>query len=308
MLPDYTAYREVWVEITGADQDHGGPGWEFGTCLWSPATDEKGGKRYEAMWQPQADDLVLHFYKYPWEGGQAYTQLCGYSLVAAPCQLVHTPPPYPGRWQASSYYRINLQSYKPLNARLNPQHLNQQPDYLARIRAELQHRPLRYPFVTYGQELVRLTQGQYLTRCTPLLYDVFREALGFSGVPSIGVKTKAPKATDYQEGKRKLRETYFFVRNPKLAADAKRLRNHTCEVCAFNFRLYYGEHGQDYAECHHKNPLSERPEEMWTQEVTTSLDDVAVLCANCHRMLHRQRPAMSVEALIMIRQAAQAVI
>jgi hypothetical protein len=308
MLPEFAAYRAVWVEITGAELDHGGPGWGFGTCLWSPATDEKGGKRYEAMWQPEVGDLVLHFYKYPWEGGAAYTQLCGFSTVAAPCRVMYAPPPRPGRWQAAAYYRIDLQSYTPLSARLNPQRLNQQPDYLARIRAELHARPIRYPFVTYGQELVRLTQGQYITRCTPVLYDVFRDALGYAGGASLAVKPPALKAAEYQEGRRKLRETYFFARNPQLAAEAKRLRRYTCEVCAFNFHEHYGEHGKEYAECHHKNPLSERPEETWTHEVTTSLADVAVVCANCHRMLHRQRPALSIEALIVLRNVAQAIL
>ncbi|WP_205704306.1 HNH endonuclease [Hymenobacter sp. UV11] len=94
-----------------------------------------------------------------------------------------------------------------------------------------------------------------------------------------------------------MREAYFFTRNPRLAAEAKRLRNYTCEVCSFNFRQHYGALGVGFAECHHKNPLAERPEELWSQALTTSLDDVVVVCANCHRMLHRQRPALSVEVL-----------
>jgi len=32
----------VWIEDTKSEHQHGGPGWEFGTCLWSPSTDEKG--------------------------------------------------------------------------------------------------------------------------------------------------------------------------------------------------------------------------------------------------------------------------
>lgn len=77
------------------------------------------------------------------------------------------------------------------------------------------------------------------------------------------------------------------MHNPRLAAEAKRQRDYTCEVCGFNFRQHYGPLGQEFAECHHKNSLSERPEELWSQ----ALADVAVVCANCHRMLHRQRPA-----------------
>ena len=200
MLPDFANYDNVWVEITGADEDHGGTGWEFGTCLWSPTTEEGGGKRYETMWRPQPGDLVLHFYKYPWNNSATYTQLCGYSVVSEPCRIVHTPPPVPEKWLAPAYYRIGLESYAALPKRLNPQSLNVQPEYLARIRAELiPNRPPRYPFATYGP-LVRLTQGQYLTQCTPVLYDVLRDALGFNGAPSVAVKTKKPRTEEYKEG------------------------------------------------------------------------------------------------------------
>lgn len=55
-----------------------------------------------------------------------------------------------------------------------------------------------------------------------------------------------------------------------------------CEVCDFNFSKAYGEHGQGFAECHHKTPVSKlRPGQK------THLSELAIVCANCHRMLHR---------------------
>ena len=313
MLPDFTDYDNVWVEITSADDDHGGTGWGFGTCLWSPATDSAGRNRYEVMWSPQPGDLVLHFYKFPWNNGMAFTQLCGYSLVQAACHLEHTPPPNPGAWHAAAYYRIDLESYQALPSPLNPQDLNGQPALLAQIREELiPNRPNRYPFATYG-EGVRLTQGQYLTQCTANLYGVLRAALGHQDAVVIAPGEAASagdsaiaKNEEYKEGQRKMRETNFFVRNPKLAADSKKARNYICEVCAFNFLDHYGDIGKEFAECHHKNPLSERPREMWTHAVTTTLADVAVVCANCHRMLHRERPALTIAQLIEKRKAAKA--
>jgi hypothetical protein len=303
MLPEFAAFRAVWVEITSSHHGHGGPGWEFGTCLWSPVVDEGGAARYQVMWEPEAGDLVLHFYRHTWDGQPSCTQLCGFSLVHQSCREVTVAPPTPGRWVAPAYYRIDLTGYQPLATRLNPEALNKHPDYLARVRQELvPNRPARYPFSSYGP-LIRVTQGQYLTRCTALLYQVLQDALGLDTLPLSADTIPAPatasarRPTEYQEGQRKLREAYFFTRNPRLAAEVKRLRDYTCEVCHFNFRQHYGVLGQDYAECHHKNPLSERPEELWSQALTTSLDDVAVLCANCHRMVHRQRPALAVESL-----------
>ena len=54
-----------------------------------------------------------------------------------------------------------------------------------------------------------------------------------------------------------------------------------CEACAFDFQAKYGSLGEDFIEAHHVTPLTEGPRH-------TSLDDLMMLCANCHRMVHRQ--------------------
>lgn len=55
-----------------------------------------------------------------------------------------------------------------------------------------------------------------------------------------------------------------------------------CEVCGFDFAEVYGQLGEGFAECHHKVPVSEL-----TPEIPIRLSDLAILCANCHRMIHR---------------------
>ena len=62
-----------------------------------------------------------------------------------------------------------------------------------------------------------------------------------------------------------------------------------CEACGFDFLTTYGERGRGFAECHHKLPLSDGTR-------TTYLRDLAIICANCHRMLHRG-DLLSVEEL-----------
>jgi len=66
----------------------------------------------------------------------------------------------------------------------------------------------------------------------------------------------------------------------------------SCEACGFEFEKVYGEIGKNFAECHHRLPLSEL-----ASEEKTHIDDLEVLCANCHRMIHRQRPWLSLESL-----------
>lgn len=55
-----------------------------------------------------------------------------------------------------------------------------------------------------------------------------------------------------------------------------------CELCSFNYEKVYGEAGTGFMECHHKNPLH-----TLVEKTKTSLDDLILVCANCHRMLHR---------------------
>ena len=50
-----------FIETTSDDHDHGGLGWEYGKCLWSPIIDNGGAKRYEVMHEPSVGDLIIHF-------------------------------------------------------------------------------------------------------------------------------------------------------------------------------------------------------------------------------------------------------
>jgi 5-methylcytosine-specific restriction protein A len=55
-----------------------------------------------------------------------------------------------------------------------------------------------------------------------------------------------------------------------------------CQVCGLDSFDVYGEIGRDYAQVHHLKPLGDR-----TKPSLTKLSDLAVLCANCHVMVHR---------------------
>ena len=62
-----------------------------------------------------------------------------------------------------------------------------------------------------------------------------------------------------------------------------------CEACGFDFQAAYGKRGEGFAECHHIIPLS------GARERKTHPDDLAIVCANCHRMIHRASPMWTVE-------------
>tara|TARA_B110000003_G_C16469755_1_gene465164 strand:- start:69 stop:713 length:645 start_codon:yes stop_codon:yes gene_type:complete len=64
-----------------------------------------------------------------------------------------------------------------------------------------------------------------------------------------------------------------------------------CEVCGFDFYENYGERGKKYIECHHNYPISQMKE-----GDKTTIDNLSLLCANCHRMIHRP-PWWTIEKL-----------
>jgi 5-methylcytosine-specific restriction protein A len=76
-----------------------------------------------------------------------------------------------------------------------------------------------------------------------------------------------------------------------------------CAACRFEFAACYGALGEDFIECHHTLALS-----LLQEETATRLDDIALVCSNCHRMIHRRRPWLRLDELATIvaqhRQAA----
>ena len=86
-------------------------------------------------------------------------------------------------------------------------------------------------------------------------------------------------------------------RNPKLVKEKKKqvlketgkLR---CEVCNFDFKETYGKIGEGFCEVHHLKQLSKAD-----GEIKTELKDLAVVCSNCHRIIHKQNPMLEIEQL-----------
>jgi len=127
-----------------------------------------------------------------------------------------------------------------------------------------------------GQRLYQL-----VCRRNPFVREVWAELNG-----------PAPKLTDVDlleatgdEGTRRLVEHMRVERDRRLVEAKKReaRKNGTlaCEACGFDFERRYGHIGRDFCEVHHRKPLSR------TGLTRTRLSDLAVVCSNCHRMLHR---------------------
>ncbi len=93
----------------------------------------------------------------------------------------------------------------------------------------------------------------------------------------------------------KLRE-----RDPKIVKQKKdqAVSSHgklTCEGCLFVFEEFYGDIGRGFIECHHLTPLSS-----FKAATRTTLDDLSLVCSNCHRMLHKKIDTLSLQDLKMM--------
>ena len=91
-----------------------------------------------------------------------------------------------------------------------------------------------------------------------------------------------------------LRQHKRIERNRTLAEKVKKLQGYRCKACGFVFSdAYPGIANAKYIEAHHLVPIFE----LKGQKVSLSpAKDFAVLCANCHRMIHRFEKPHDVEA------------
>jgi 5-methylcytosine-specific restriction protein A len=63
-----------------------------------------------------------------------------------------------------------------------------------------------------------------------------------------------------------------------------------CEACSFDFEVAYGERGRGFIEAHHVKPVH-----TLVAGEKTRLEDLALLCSNCHRMIHARRPWLTID-------------
>ncbi len=94
------------------------------------------------------------------------------------------------------------------------------------------------------------------------------------------------------EGRRRLRMHLGRERSATLIKAFKAsLTSFACEACGTDMGDLYGALGEGYIEAHHRVPVA-----ILMEGAATRLTDLAALCPNCHRMIHRNG-LMSVEAL-----------
>ena len=88
-----------------------------------------------------------------------------------------------------------------------------------------------------------------------------------------------------REGRSRAIVSRVRERSLRLRAAALALHGYLCQVCGFDFEATYGAWGRGFAEVHHVQELGAAPAEGVEVDPST---DLAVVCSNCHRMIHRR--------------------
>ena len=122
------------------------------------------------------------------------------------------------------------------------------------------------------------------TGTVPPLYtnDLFEDSVDTSSHAS---KVVTSIENNYEEGDLIYRLSKQYERNPQVKGAAIRIHGLKCKICNFDFKKVYGEYGDGYIEVHHLTPLA-------SGEGVRKIDprnDLITICANCHRVVHRNR-------------------
>jgi 5-methylcytosine-specific restriction protein A len=95
--------------------------------------------------------------------------------------------------------------------------------------------------------------------------------------------------------KKKYKMHFRIERQGNLGKRVKKRQGLRCKACGIDYGEKYGKIGQSCVDAHHLTPLSTLEADT---EISSDIDkDFAVLCANCHRMIHRMSDPSNIKAL-----------
>ena len=95
------------------------------------------------------------------------------------------------------------------------------------------------------------------------------------------------------EGAKTSVEVNKYERNRFNRAACIEIHGGCCKACGFDFQDVYGELGEGFIHVHHITPVSD----MGANYQVDPVNDLVPLCPNCHAMMHRRSPPMSISEL-----------
>tara|TARA_R110000772_G_scaffold49123_1_gene112365 strand:- start:73957 stop:74940 length:984 start_codon:yes stop_codon:yes gene_type:complete len=133
------------------------------------------------------------------------------------------------------------------------------------------------------------------------MIDLYRTLVDLGGLDNLNGVVEANFDLDDKAEPGTVEEQRRYVRHTRIerrsnaSKAAKRVHGYVCQVCGFDFEAVYGELGKEFIEAHHLIPMATlEPGETVNRDPDR---DFAVLCANCHRMAHREKEPVAIQDL-----------
>jgi 5-methylcytosine-specific restriction protein A len=125
----------------------------------------------------------------------------------------------------------------------------------------------------------------------PIAGELFAE---IQQSPNFGFPIQTEAAVRlYAEGKCREITAKTYDRSTHARQECVKNHGYRCAACGFDFGSVYGALGKNFIEVHHLKPIADIGQNYDIDPVR----DLRPVCANCHRMLHRQKPPLAIEDL-----------
>jgi 5-methylcytosine-specific restriction protein A len=153
------------------------------------------------------------------------------------------------------------------------------------------------PIVSFGELKVKFPEFNWTPQASGITIpehisdNLWNEISHVLGTPIIDETSSQLKL--YVEGKPKKVTIKTYDRSSAARQTCIEHYGYNCEVCGFNFGKLYKKYGEAYIEVHHLNPIAD----IGVEYKINPIKDLRPVCSNCHSMLHKSSPPLSIEEL-----------
>ena len=118
-------------------------------------------------------------------------------------------------------------------------------------------------------------------------------AIDLNNLSPIRLAEELSAPEKYSEGAKVTVTINAYERNPKARAACIEHHGHVCAVCGFDFGKVFGSLGKGFIHVHHIIPIGRIGKEYEIDPIA----DLIPVCPNCHAMIHRSEPTLTVVEL-----------
>lgn len=179
-----------------------------------------------------------------------------------------------GEYKSGRYVRFQVDTYRDSKTEKILTY-----DVLEQLNIGVE-RPMKWGIQSSGTEIPPLVAQR--------LEEAWSQLCGQSPYPD-----DLPTAGPSMEGARQMVWVNAYERDRKNRDHCIAVHGTQCSVCEMSFGSVYGKVAEGFIHVHHLHPLSEVKEAHHVDPVK----DLRPVCPNCHAVLHRRNPVLSIEEL-----------